>query len=827
MSFRKSHVLTTRLCAAFALALGVMVLLGWMFGIPLIVQIRAEWAPMVVNTAIGFVLSGAGLLAASLRVRGRWSTRIAMGLGVLVALLAMEELWVMIFDIRPGLSLPELHRPLQPEFPRPGRMAPNTAVGFLLFGAGLSALMHWQREFIAKWVQRAALLVVAIGVLGVIGYTLQLEYLYSWADVVRMAVHTGLGMAVLGIGLWSLVSVRTVAGPVLEGKEVAGVYHATTLLLLLVAASAGLGGFAFLQSQVKQQIEDALLQRASDRMILFAQILKDRSDHAEVVGNDAQLAARLRALTLAPQDPAALDALRVWAARLGANGFSSVGVEAAGRRWQLVGEPAQPAQTVPLRGSNPGWLLWQNGYVLRRALPVRDAAGSVGALLTEQPLPALNALSAVTSRLGASGEMAVCGADAINLQCFPLRNRPHPFNSPRFEGGHAFPMDYAFRGKAGTVIALDYRHHRVLAAYGMVGDTGLGLVMKKDITETYAPIRLEFERIALFLGALLVFGRWLLQRRLRPLLHALEGSRTQARASSARFEAAVEGNLDAFFILECIRDPAGEILDLQYVLINARAERILGRLRAETVGHSICEIFPEYRSNGMLATYLHVVETGEPLVEERSAVANNGQTRWYHLQAVKLGDGLGVTVRDITTARHAADRIRHQAMHDPLTSLTNRAGFELALAGAIADAQQRGHEVALALLDLDDFKQINDNLGHAAGDQVLQAVALRLRECVRPSDVVGRLGGDEFVLVLPNISYPHGAEIVARKLIAQIARPIQVDGHTLMVTGSVGLSACPRDGVDAVHLLKCADAAMYAAKRAGRNRYAIYASASD
>jgi diguanylate cyclase (GGDEF)-like protein len=222
----------------------------------------------------------------------------------------------------------------------------------------------------------------------------------------------------------------------------------------------------------------------------------------------------------------------------------------------------------------------------------------------------------------------------------------------------------------------------------------------------------------------------------------------------------------------------------------------------------------------MLASCVRVVETGDPMVLERSAVIR--QMLWYHMQLAKLGDGVGLTVRDVTLARHATEEIRHQATHDPLTGLSNRAGFELALTSAITEAQHSGHITALALLDLDDFKRINDNLGHAAGDQVLQHVATRLRDCVRPNDTVARLGGDEFVLVLPSINYPAGAEIVARKLIAQIALPMQVDGNTVTVTVSVGISALPQDGSDAAILLKSADHAMYSAKRAGRNRYALH-----
>ena len=330
MKLSNSHVLTTRLCAAFALTLGAVTLLGWALGIPLLVQLRPGWTPMVVNTAIGFALSGIGLLAAS--AQGRWPARIAAIFGALVALLAIEELCVLIFDISPALSLPELHRPLQPGYPHPGRMAPNSALCFLLFGAGLIASMHAHREIVANWMQRVAIAVLAVGLLGVIGYSLQLEYLYSWTGVVRMAVHSGVGMVALGSGLWNLAQARAGAQPISDGKEVAGVYRTATLLLLVASASAGVGGFAFLQDQVEQQMRDDLIHMTVDRILMFEQVIQDRSGRATVASEDDDLAMPLRVLASAPDDPAALRALRVWAVSQRANEFSSVRVTAYGRQ---------------------------------------------------------------------------------------------------------------------------------------------------------------------------------------------------------------------------------------------------------------------------------------------------------------------------------------------------------------------------------------------------------------------------------------------------------------------------------------------------------------
>ncbi len=170
VTFSSRHALTVRLCAAFSLGLGCMTLIGWALGIPQLVQVRPDWTPMVVNTAIGFVLAGVGLLAATMHSRA--SAQVAMLVGVLLALLALQEWWVLFFDLSPAFSLPDLHRPLQLDSPHPGRMAPNTALCFLLFGSGLAALAGLAASAVGAWVQRAGIAVLGVGALGVVGYSL-------------------------------------------------------------------------------------------------------------------------------------------------------------------------------------------------------------------------------------------------------------------------------------------------------------------------------------------------------------------------------------------------------------------------------------------------------------------------------------------------------------------------------------------------------------------------------------------------------------------------------------------------------------------------------
>ncbi len=178
---------------------------------------------------------------------------------------------------------------------------------------------------------------------------------------------------------------------------------------------------------------------------------------------------------------------------------------------------------------------------------------------------------------------------------------------------------------------------------------------------------------------------------------------------------------------------------------------------------------------------------------------------------------------DITERKEAEERMRHIAQHDPLTGLPNRLSLQIRLAQVLPDARRYQRTLAVMFLDLDRFKVINDTLGHQVGDELLREVAVRLSRVVRETDFVARLGGDEFVILLPAITMPADAAVVASKIIASLAAPIQVDNNELHTSPSIGISLFPVDGPDGDTILKHADTAMYHAKATGRNNYQFYA----
>lgn len=184
--------------------------------------------------------------------------------------------------------------------------------------------------------------------------------------------------------------------------------------------------------------------------------------------------------------------------------------------------------------------------------------------------------------------------------------------------------------------------------------------------------------------------------------------------------------------------------------------------------------------------------------------------------------GAVLVFRDVTMARALADQIAHLAEHDSLTGLPNRLLLNDRLNQAISIAGRKSSLMAILFMDLDNFKHINDSLGHPTGDKLLRSVAERLQQCVRAPDTVSRQGGDEFVLLLHAVQHPEDAAITARRILKAMKAAHSIEGHELHVTTSIGISVYPEDGLDAASLLKHADIAMYQAKESGRQNFRFF-----
>ncbi|PWT72336.1 MAG: GGDEF domain-containing protein [Proteobacteria bacterium] len=461
-------------------------------------------------------------------------------------------------------------------------------------------------------------------------------------------------------------------------------------------------------------------------------------------------------------------------------------------------------------------------------------------------------------------------------------------------------------------------------------------------------------------GAGALLGLWALLRE-----HDRKVARKGAEESQSKFLAAAEASLDAFSLLDAVRDKSGRIVDFRIQYVNANAEKLTGRQRSELLGRSLCDAMPILKATGLFDRCCRVVETGVPLNQEYPVPEGNLlQAMWVRYQVLKLGDGLAITCSDISAEKARQERYEHLVeftdsvfqnapfsivatdVHGKITAMNvaaekltgysreelvgkapltilhdeqelvtmaggglnefgaiDRVGFEVLSAGAAAGemeekewtlvrrdgsrtpinlamravtseagevsgfvgiafdvterrqmlnyvthlathdqltgllgrallrdktveaverARRYGTKVAVFVIDLDQFKRINDSLGHASGDQILIEAASRLRRSVRSTDVVARIGGDEFVVVMPDITSLADVEQCAANLVMKLSPEIQVDEQLINVTASVGVCVYPDFASDAKHLLKRADSAMYVAKENGRNQHQVF-----
>ena len=267
--------------------------------------------------------------------------------------------------------------------------------------------------------------------------------------------------------------------------------------------------------------------------------------------------------------------------------------------------------------------------------------------------------------------------------------------------------------------------------------------------------------------------------------------------------------------------------------LNAVAEKMTGWTRKEAFGRPLAEVFEiidggtrkpspnplrvaiqENKTVGLSANCILVRRDGYESAIEDSAAPIHDRSG--------LVTGGVIVFHDVSMSRAMTEQMSYLAQHDTLTNLPNRVLLKDRLSQAIAASNRHGTRIAVLFLDVDGFKHINDSLGHAIGDTLLQSVAERLLVCVRSSDTVSRLGGDEFVVLLSEITHAADAGISATKILNALAAPHEIAPYSLRVTGSIGVTTYPDDGQDAEILIKNADMAMYQAKQEGRNKYQFF-----
>ena len=267
--------------------------------------------------------------------------------------------------------------------------------------------------------------------------------------------------------------------------------------------------------------------------------------------------------------------------------------------------------------------------------------------------------------------------------------------------------------------------------------------------------------------------------------------------------------------------------------LNLVAETMTGWPREEAIGKPLAEVFRIIDST----TRMTARDPLEMAVEQNKTVGltvncvlirRDGFESGIEDSAAPIHDRAGritgavIVFHDVTAARAMSVQMTHSAQHDVVTNLPNRLLLNDRIAQSIASGRRWNRPLAVIFLDLDRFKYINDSLGHAIGDKLLQSVSKRLLASVRASDTVSRQGGDEFVILLSEITYPEDAATSAKKILLSLSAPHSIGGHDLQINASIGVSVYPEDGENAEALIKSADMAMYHAKENGRNNFQFF-----
>ena len=565
--------------------LGCTILLGWSFRLQWVVRVLPGLPAMVINTALAFTLAGTALLAMR---PGTWmGTRIAStsaGLLVLLAALVLAE-HLMQLDL--GIDQAQWHAWLRDASLYPGRMSAGSASAFLMGGVALALAPRVQGRRMHGVVRLLTMGVGAIGVLALAGQIVNAPLVFPHYLFVDVAGHTAFGFFLLAIGMalaWKQFEWgRT---PLLDNDH----DHITltgATILVLIALGTGIAIFAILQERFQTLTRESLLASLTTRAQTFDDIIAQREANARIAATQPEVLGNLRAIRNGLGDGANLANVKAEVDGLLKQGFSGLAYQGIDGTFVAgAGVFVQaPAIAATLATPDRGELVWDDGYLLRHRIAMRDADGPVGTVLAEQPLPVLTRLARDMAMLGSTWDMGLCVLREQQLLCFPQRLTPQVFSTSLDDlAGAPRPMTRALSGETGTIVARDSRSQNVVAAYGPVGRLGLGMVEKVDAAEVFQPIR---EQMLLAIGLMSLFafvGTVALRQRIEPLVGKLVGAETQARTQENRFRQLLESAPDAIVIA----DQTGLI-----ALVNAQTEKMFGHARDKLLGQPVEMLLPE------------------------------------------------------------------------------------------------------------------------------------------------------------------------------------------------------------------------------------------
>jgi diguanylate cyclase (GGDEF)-like protein len=340
---------------------------------------------------------------------------------------------------------------------------------------------------------------------------------------------------------------------------------------------------------------------------------------------------------------------------------------------------------------------------------------------------------------------------------------------------------------------------------------------EKDVLATYQAARAEVLRVGMastFVLSFFVLAAMFLSARL-VVRKAEEAESRQA------YRLATEGGNEGFYLWNALRDRTGEIIDFRVIDCNERGAELYGSRKDALLSKTLRGLYGDVAAESLIQLHRTAFARGFHEGDFESPAGSGVAAQWIHQKMVRTREGLAVTWRDVTEQRTNAAKMERLATEDALTGLPNRYWMTTNLPRLLTQAKDQSSKLALFFIDLDNFKNVNDTLGHSAGDELLKSAAARLRSLVRPSDYVVRLGGDEFTVILDPVASSGQVAQVAARIVAAFKEPFELEQGSNFVGTSIGIGIFPDNGTDAETLTKNADIAMYAAKVA-KGEYRFY-----
>jgi PAS domain S-box-containing protein len=639
---------------------GLAVMAGWLTHQQRLHQLLADYFPIAFGAALCFFVAGVALLLPQSRPR-IWNAGLVTASVVLVVLGGLS----MVQDFThadPGIDRLFAAHIVNDGPLAPGRMSPLASLGFVLAGSCFVLLRRLgTSRTVQLTVQILSHALLALGIFGLVGHSLRLEVLYGWYRFARMAPSSAFGFLVLGAALWGMwfgTMKRSGAYADREDKRIAAI---ATLILFVLAFTGGLTGFVLSTQRTEASLRQGMEAVLANRTQFIETVIAERVKLAAALATDTAMVAALRQARMqSPAEPVA--ALNKTHQRFLGPLFAGISVLSAdGKLLAAQGQlETRPRFALPARTGVT--LLWNGHTILQVAVPVVQDGKRLGTLVTQHILSPVDRLLADAGLPGQTGEILVCGtASGGQSSCLPSRLQPSGYllgTRINSNDGKPWPAARALEGESGIASVTDGRRQRVIAAFGPVPGLSLGVVVKQETLELYAPIRAQLTDLLILLTLLVGSSLVLLRSQLLPLVTSLLQAKRDASFNEARIRSVVESVADGLLTL----DELGAIESL-----NPAAAAMFGYAPDEVVGRHVDILIPAHQRHGHSQKMADYRRTGLPASVHTTGVEAHGlrkdgsqfpiqvSIREMCFEHTRMFVGI---VRDVSAHKHAEQEMR-------------------------------------------------------------------------------------------------------------------------------------------------------------------------